>query len=1041
MDELFSQKKFAILKFTPGEKLTIKRLQYSIQQLFVARYISSGFKKRLFLYHDMGSGKTVGSLLTAEENKNLYKILGEGTVIILGFQRETFMNEMLSKPDLGYISDIEYEKLQSYDLKNHTEAEKYERYKTMLKRRILTAEHIKFIGYQELYNMLFYEGNVVKEVLQYFSNAFIICDEIHNVYNSQETNIYGEAIKFILDHYVGKEDEPRILFMSGTPINNKPSEIVDILNLVVPGTNLKKSELFKIDDVETLLPGALGRIKSIADGYFSVYMNEDPNFLPRRFFDGKQIGMLKFNEVPYSKGQEKVIKETNGKISIEDHNILDGAFPLPNGELLYRNKDLMKLQFAPDDWKQKMGIEYNETITGSILAENNIKEYSPKYWHILQELKKFIKDPMRRGKLLIYHDFINGFGVKLIEQILISNGYLSLNGMINNNSICVKCGELYKDHSGHEFEPVRFVSVYGELDKTTVNENLEFFNSKSNAEGDKFLILIGSEMIREGYNFNCIREVWISHVMPYASAMLQLWGRAIRLHGHQMLPPEKRTVHLKIFANELEIKQYTKKMENYQIIQEIMRVINMNAIDIDFYYDFIKQSFKKKGDVGLLEYPRRPVIRKIIKLDSYDVFFGEWEVEEIKKIIEALFTSYSPMWTYADLWAAVKNPPFTQYIDCSKFKEDNFVLALGDMIYGLYPTIIKDAYKIMPVFNKVAYYVIFPVEAVAEMPFGKKLENIHGVAKPYFISWMRPAILNKNVAYQLNDSFINLNTKYSEMKHKFYEKFNKSDMLDIPKSTELYGNDFHVKLLEESITYVFNILINKDKNRSEYHEFYFKLIFFYNKLDLIIYASMLPDKYADLYKTYVVGEINTNTMLMSIISNIDSSVSSFDMSNVEKFLKTNTKTASNILPVGHMLNLSLNKTIEPKLYTPQGWMVVQNFKQDEIESRENDIIVGYYEKIDNFLDFKFKLRSPVHKIEQKSDKRETEKGMVCNTIKKDRLYAIAESLGIKLNITITDICNEIKKTLLHLELKDRNMYRLGKVPIRTRYCYMPYENV
>jgi hypothetical protein len=1075
MEDLLSQKKFNMLKFTAGQKMTIDRLHFSIQQIFVARYMNSGFKNKLFLYHDMGSGKTVSSLLAAEDNRELYKILGGGNIIILGFQRETFLNEMLSKPDLGYITRHEYEKLSSFDLFDPVELEQYEKFKMFLKKKIYNNEHVRFIGYQELYNMLFFEGALVMDVISLFSNAFIIADEIHNVYNSQETNLYGVAIKEILKYYRGREDEPKVLFMSGTPINNKPSEIIDILNLLDPALDLRKEDFFRIDEVETLLPGALGRIKNIANGYFSVYINEDPHFLPRRYFDGKQVGMLKFNEIPYTKPQEKILEELNYKISMEDHNILDGALPLPDGEWFYKNKDFARLQYTEKSWREKMGIDFAEDhLSGNMFLAKNLVNYSPKFAAVLAEIFSLIKDPKRRGKIIIYHEYINGFGIKFLEQMLIMNGFLDSTGMITANTVCVHCGLLNSQHTRqpqnphrrdggehvadlprrdphrhdggeHEFVPARFVSIYGELPPATVIENNTFFNSEANKFGDKFLILLGSEKIREGYNFKCVREIWITHLMPHASAMLQLWGRAIRLYSHQTLPPEKREVHLKIFANKLEIELYTKRMENYKIIQEITRVINMHAIDIQFYYNFVKQSFKKPGEIGLLPYTSASTNAFVEKgkknLDTYDIFFTDWEVAEIRKILEFLFTE-SPAWTYADLWKTVKNPPIVQYVDCSRFKEDNFILALGDMIYGLNPSIINREgvkYKILPVHNKITYYVTFPVEPAVEASFGKKMENMGGSAKPYFISWMQPHIKPQTIYTQLNDSMVNLGNKYADLKQKFFEKFGRADMLEIPKSTELYGINFHTRLLEESISYVFNTLVFKNTPRSEYHEFYFRLIFFYNKLDLIVYANMLDDVHFKYYENFVVSEANTNTLLKSIISNVTSSISSFDMTNVEKFLKTDKKANSNILPVGHLLHTNINGQTESKLYTPQGWLVAHATKNEKIESRENDIIVGFYERIDSFLDFKFKLRSPEHKIEQKHDRREMEKGMICNTIKKERLTEIAAQLNIHVVTTNEDLCNEIKKHLLYMELKDRNLYRTGKVPFRTRYCYLPFE--
>lgn len=1097
MDEILSHKEFQLLKYKPGDKLPIKTLHFGIQQLFVARWIMRMYKRDmsnmircLFLIHDMGSGKTITSLYSSSENRDLYKLLGAGNIIVISFQKNTFMNELLSRPELGYISNDEYDKIKRLEQSMHTDygLMNYNNYISYLKKRIMGLEGmIRFIGYQELHNMLFVNlqggDEVSQEVLKLFSGAFIICDEIHNAYNSQEMNIYGAAIKYILNHYYGHEDEPTIIFMSGTPINNKPSEIIDIINLISKHT-LKKSDFFSGEETERLLPGALGRISEYTSGYFSFYKNEDVAVIPRKIFDGVRHGALHFIRCDYTELQAKIINELKDKIGLEDHNIFDCVFPLSSG-YFYKNNDFARIELESIDWKNKHGIDYNgQTLIGNILLHKNIKQWSQKYYTMLETLDKFILDDARRGKVLIYHEFINGTGVKLIEQILIANGYLSESGVITDKSRCSKCGKTFDIHKklttkiihstslssqtsdpiqivsdsifeesseSHIFEPIRFLSVYGELDKHRVATIMDLYNSEFNRDGYKYMILIGSEMIREGYNFKCVRELWIMHLLPHISAMLQLWGRAIRMYSHDLLPPEKREVHIKIFATPGEIERYERKMKNYQVIQEIMRVIHSNAIDTMFYYDLIKKSFlskTSKTEIGLLPYDRRVFKYKHVKLDTYNVFYGEWEVEEIKKIIISLFIK-SPAWSYADLYAAVRDPPFIQNIDYSKINEDNFILALGDMIYGTKPKIItKDGvnYKILSVTSRddkpITYYVIYPVEEVTELPVGKKIENISGRAVVNYLSWLQPEITNKYINIRITENLINLNTNYDEMKRKFFNKYKDVAMLEIPQSTEIYGLDFHIRLIEESIMYIFNLLTHQNDIQSEYHEFYFKMAHFYNKIDLIIYANMLPPKYVTFYDKYIEGVIDIDQLLISNLSNASSSsLSSFEITGINKYIKQQRgkRVAANLLPVGHMLTTTSTKFVEPKLYTPQGWFMAKDFIMEREEFKENDIIIGYYSRIENSINFKFKLRPPLHKIEKKSDRRELEKGMVCETINKPKLEQIAKELGIIATGTNIALCDHIKELLLHRELKERNKYRRGKIPTRTRWCYLQYE--
>ena len=65
------------------------------------------------------------------------------------------------------------------------------------------------------------------ELLNEFKNSLIICDEIHNVYNSIDKNNWGVALQYILNYH----PSIRAVFMSATPINNNPSEVIELLNL------------------------------------------------------------------------------------------------------------------------------------------------------------------------------------------------------------------------------------------------------------------------------------------------------------------------------------------------------------------------------------------------------------------------------------------------------------------------------------------------------------------------------------------------------------------------------------------------------------------------------------------------------------------------------------------------------------------------------------------------------------------------------------------------------------------------------------------
>ena len=95
----------------------------------------------------------------------------------------------------------------------------------------INNENVKIteLSANEISSMII-DGKIVLNVqlLERFKNSLIICDEIHNTYNSLEKNNWGIAIQHILNYH----QSIRAVFLSATIINNYPSEIIDLLNLL-----------------------------------------------------------------------------------------------------------------------------------------------------------------------------------------------------------------------------------------------------------------------------------------------------------------------------------------------------------------------------------------------------------------------------------------------------------------------------------------------------------------------------------------------------------------------------------------------------------------------------------------------------------------------------------------------------------------------------------------------------------------------------------------------------------------------------------------
>jgi hypothetical protein len=310
----------------------------------------------------------------------------------------------------------------------------------------------------------------------------------------------------------------------------------------------------------------------------------------------------------------------------------------------------------------------------------------------------------------------------------------------------------------------------------------------------------------------------------------------------------------------------------------------------------------------------------------------------------------------------------------------------------------------------------------------------------------------------------------------------------MPTTVELYNVDFHVHLIEDSIRYVFNLYTNSSARVSELHTFYFKMLYFYDQLEMILFADQLNpnSKQAALYAQYVLppdpqytlhvpssdeqkdydkyhkydaflisaifkssGEkkfniARLNEFLGKRVSSAGHKHVRFEDVDIERLLKSpqkiqKSKVPANMLPIGHFLT----ESSAPKIFTPPNtWTLVSDFSisTTKIPEKENDILVGYYERYPNSIDLKFKIRSPVQKMVKHKDARLTERGAACNTRHKIDIIKDAQSIGlktIKKDEPIKDICSAIK-----LELMRREMLERSKKPsneTRIRWFYMHFE--
>lgn len=1103
---------------------------------------------RLLVRWSTGSGKTATALSIAGQYLNILRKQwsnGErniGSIFIFGFSKQVFQRELLKYPKFGFINREEleeYTKLKRTALDgSEIDTAKLRDFETKIKKRFSKRNHggfFKFYGYKEFVNRLFIPANNIdinkiskddlckfiadgsikldQTLVAGFKDSLIICDEIHNVYNSCEPNNWGIALQTILDLF----EDMKVLLLSATPINNSPSEIIDLVNILLS----KKDKVKKINffsDRKTLKPGALPKLKKLFIGKVSYLVDNNPEFYPSQTRSGVKIpgiNYLKFIRCEMSPLHAKTYKNNIGDTMPQDgRSILDLVFPNPNGPTgLFSTKELRSaLTTASVSWKNKNNIEYISSktgsyITGDFLQADQIGKYSAKYARAIKDLNKLSAKP-KSGKVMLYHRYVQTSGVILWREILRKNSYVDVGAEPLPETPCSVCGILFKLHKptylkkkkidDHEYYACRFIIVHSDIERNLRDKRIDKYNSPENSYGKHIKILVGANVIKESYDIKGLMHIWFLSKPDSISMALQIEGRGRRKGSHMSLPPEDRHIEYRYYVSSIpglkklsyEEKKWKEKMEEYELIQILDQAILPIAIDAYINRSIImpNESIAKREKMTLQSIYYEPEVAKKYSIDqlnisTFDAFYSDSEINLIIYIIKRLFIEKSEVWKYEDLWGAVRNPHFVIETNPDFFTEDSFIIALNRLTYYKDSTT-ENNYTSISDYNMEASLI----ERLFD-PVDKKIRKLDGtdhmithVGLFYILTPVVDNIPNVDVEMHFRDVKVSVPLQikisdyivenkdifdYGKRKYRFKEKYENLKLDQLSNAICDYNNEFHIKFIEDAITYMFKLWVfPATTKQSEFHMFYIKMLKFYDSLELLIYGNGIVsiDFIYSIYDVYITTNkkqvtknnkqhldmYNSDAMLELISSTIDKSSMTNDkfedtvlssISSSSDYIKSHStkkvnknikpiKVSSSVLIIGHYV------ADMPRFYHPdRNWFDMPEYLNIvKSDFKENDIIIGYYEKSKTAIDVKFKIRSPIHQIKQYEDSRLIEKGATCSTKSKEELQKIAKKLSVDTTGGIRALCFNIKTELLKRELKERK-----KSGPKRRYFYFYFE--
>ncbi len=534
-------------------------------QMFMSKYLNpkTPYKSVLICY-GIGAGKTLTSLLVAEEWKHTRKILIVVPASIVG----NFYKELYSI-GLGetYITNYERNLLDT-DMRNiiidKANARIHKYYQIMSYHRFVSLIETKSIS---------------------LDNVLLIMDEIQNVVSEQ-----GSMYKIIHNAIEKAPSNIRLMVMSATPIFNSPVELALTMNLLKLPKQMPTGIDFNLEFIEMkngkYVVKNIELLKKYLHGYISYYAGAPDFVYPKKIFEIVKCPMTKFQRDCYIAVEESEGKRKSVDILSLPANFMIGTRLISN--IAYPNKLI-----NDEGFKSFKGVTLGKDLS----------KYSIKFAEILKRIEK------SPGPVFVYSNFLEYGGIKPFIEVLKYHGYINVLdgtkggfddsiGNFNNGSNSVfndDSTDSFDDESIDSFEdesidnnPAKVFenesisngsnSVFnGGSIATFENESISNFNGgfngkqlkyavwsgdespknreyirnlyndKRNANGSIIKIILGSPAIKEGISLFRTRQVHILEPYWNISRLLQIIGRAFRYCSHKDLPEKDRVVNVYMY--------------------------------------------------------------------------------------------------------------------------------------------------------------------------------------------------------------------------------------------------------------------------------------------------------------------------------------------------------------------------------------------------------------------------------------------------------------------------------------------------------------
>jgi len=550
------------------EKDFLKYHQKLVYEYFIARKSNRG----LLIYHQVGTGKSI----LAASIATYYKKTTDNEVILL---LPKSLKENFKKNIAFYVEKTDQKDISPEDFK-------YVNFSVTMAKKISQSSQSKL---EAKLNKKF---DMVSEID--LEGKMLIIDEAHHFFQ-RITN--GSKSAITLYDAILKARNIKLIFLTGTPIVNKPFDIVPCFNMLGGG----RSSLFpeNQDDFDKLFTSENKFIKRdvfknriwglssyAGDLVFSrvssktLSKNNFPDLLP-----------VEINHAVMSKGQYKEYLAARKKEMREASfgESAKGRFEASKSTSTYRSASRqISIFHFPGYAMERVGDKYRRVpslLKPDVFLIGNLQQYSPKFVLVLKNIRKY------SGLHVVYSEWIAS-GLNLLGRVL--------------------------DNAG-----ISYGMFHGGITEEERANIIKQFTSEKNKLGKEMRILLISAAGAEGLDLKNVRGI---HVMsPYfnMSRIDQVIARAVRYKSHVMLPVKDRNVRAFVYLSVIPGSENKLKQQKESLQKESLTV-KKSTEGKNKSTEGKKKSRKTKKKVNKNKINKKGGFKKITKPEDEKISTDEW---------------------------------------------------------------------------------------------------------------------------------------------------------------------------------------------------------------------------------------------------------------------------------------------------------------------------------------------------------------------------------------------------------------------------------